>query len=732
MCHVPGADTVSAMIRRLVPALTVLVALFAAQGARAQAPATATTTTSFGDEPGALRLPEALAIAPNGDLLVGDHFSGRVQRFRDGKYVSSFGLEGEGCGRLGAIGGIAVDKQGNAYILDTDQQLVQVFDADGASVRCFGGRGQGLGEIHTTSGSYAASSASGGIAVADNYVYVADTSNNRVERFSLTGKNPKILGKGKLAMPQGLAVKGSRILVADDSHHRIVELTTSGRFVKATSADAGVRLRFPYDVAFDAHGGAYVADNNLHRIVQLDRHLRRVRTWGSQGHGHGKFVYPRAVAIQANGHVLVADAGNDRVQEFTATGGFVATIGANGRARPNITDPTDVAANAFGEVAVADGNGRISWFDLQGHQQGAWAQSRSFQQSTAVVTQPQAIDFVTDREVAVIDNGAVRELADGVTRELVSVDDGADLAASVDVGPTGTAWAVQPTGRFARLPDAPGTKPAWIGTDGKPGRTTFAIAELSDGTLAVSEGTSPHQTDPGDGTVAHLDAAGQLLATWTIPRPPGTAGRPSIPAGLAATRDGGLWVADAANDRLLRLAADGATTQTLGAPGTGPGQLAGPRGLEVDCAGGLLVADSGNNRIQRFADVEPAVGCAATTTPTAAGHPPAPAGLHATTKDRAKHPGARLGSITATCRRTCTLATRRPLLGVIVGGRIQSFTPKVTITASTIVVRAPANAVKAMRAAAGQAHAAVTAGVTITATTKDGVIDTAGITWTFH
>jgi hypothetical protein len=114
-------------------------------------------------------------------------------------------------------------------------------------------------------------------------------------------------------------------------------------------------------VAFDANGGAFVADNNLHRVVALDRHLRRVRTWGTQGHGHGKFVFPRALAIQPNGHVLVADAGNDRVQEFTRTGGFVRSIGINGRARPHLTAPADVAANVFGEVAVADGNGRISW-----------------------------------------------------------------------------------------------------------------------------------------------------------------------------------------------------------------------------------------------------------------------------------------------------------------------------------------------------------------------------------
>jgi hypothetical protein len=107
--------------------------------------------------------------------------------------------------------------------------------------------------------------------------------------------------------------------------------------------------------------------------------------------------------------------------------------------------------------------------------------------------------------------------------------------------------------------------------------------------------------------------------------------------------------------------------------------------------------------------------------------PPAAVGLHAKTKDRAKHPAARLGAITATCQRTCTLATQRPILGVVERGKIQAFPLKVTITGSTIVLRAPASAVKAM----SKHGVTVTAGVIITATAKDGVVDTAGIAWQF-
>ena len=157
-----------------------------------------------------------------------------------------------------------------------------------------------------------------------------------------------------------------------------------------------------------------------------------------------------------------------------------------------------------------------------------------------------------------------------------------------------------------------------------------------------------------------------------------------------------------------------------------PGQLAEPRGLELDCAGGLLVADSGNNRIVRFAGVAPARGCASTTTSTAAGRPPAPVGLRAKTKDRAKRPVDPARHDHRDLPAHLHARHVRADGGVIAGGKFKSFRLDVTISGSTITLKASADAVKAMRAALKRGGY-VTAGVTITATAKDGVVDTAGI-----
>ncbi|HWT93261.1 MAG TPA: NHL repeat-containing protein, partial [Solirubrobacteraceae bacterium] len=306
---------------RLPLALLVLLLAALAPPAAAQ-----TAPTSFGDAPGALRLPEAVAVAPDGTVLVGDHFSGRVQAFRAGAPVADvgFGLRGDVCGRLGSVSGIARAADGRVYVFDSDNQRVQVFGADGVVQRCWGSRGRGRGQFMTSSGAYAASTGEGGIAVDGRHVFVADTRNDRVQRFTLDGGAATVLAKGVVKQPQGLAVRGRRLLVADDGNHRIVELdAASGRVVRATKNAGAFRLKFPYDVALAPNGDAYVADNNGHRIVVLDRRLKQLRAWGSYGRARGQLVYPRAIALAPGGNVVVADPGNDRVTEYTARGRYV-------------------------------------------------------------------------------------------------------------------------------------------------------------------------------------------------------------------------------------------------------------------------------------------------------------------------------------------------------------------------------------------------------------------------
>jgi DNA-binding beta-propeller fold protein YncE len=75
------------------------------------------------------------------------------------------------------------------------------------------------------------------------------------------------------------------------------------------------------------------------------------------------------------------------------------------------------------------------------------------------------------------------------------------------------------------------------------------------------------------------------------------------PVGLAASRNGDLFVADSGNHRVVKLHNDGKELRfaaLLGKEGKEPGQFKSPNYLALDSQGNLYVVDSGNGRLQVF------------------------------------------------------------------------------------------------------------------------------------
>jgi streptogramin lyase len=78
--------------------------------------------------------PNAVAIAPNGDVFVSDGYvNSRVVQFsKDGKFIKIIGgVKGNGPGQLQLPHGVAIDSKGRLLVSDSDNKRIAIFDKDG-------------------------------------------------------------------------------------------------------------------------------------------------------------------------------------------------------------------------------------------------------------------------------------------------------------------------------------------------------------------------------------------------------------------------------------------------------------------------------------------------------------------------------------------------------------------------------------------------------------------------
>ena len=100
------------------------------------------------DENMAFYMPSVIVVDGAGDLYVLDTGNHRVQKFGpDGKYLATYGRQGQGPGEFYYPAWLAVDGQGFLYVSDPNNQRIQVLTPDGKDHKTIKGLEQGAGPV---------------------------------------------------------------------------------------------------------------------------------------------------------------------------------------------------------------------------------------------------------------------------------------------------------------------------------------------------------------------------------------------------------------------------------------------------------------------------------------------------------------------------------------------------------------------------------------------------------
>lgn len=274
-------------------------------------------------------------------------------------FLTQWGSYGSGDGQFSNPEGVATDAAGNVYVADSFNHRIQKFTGNGVFLTKWGSNGSDNGQFIRPFG--VATDAAGN-------VYVVDYGNNRIQKFTGTGTYlTQWQGNGNEGFygPLFLATDAAgNVFVNDQGNRRIVKFTGGGTYI--TQWPCVDSLGNPFNangIAIDANGNAYVADTSNDLIWKFTSSGGYLTKWGSSGTGDGQFDIPFGVATDVAGDVYVGDTGSgERIQKFTNTGTYLTQWGSFGTAPGEFYNPRGVATGAGGVIYVADEFHRIQKF----------------------------------------------------------------------------------------------------------------------------------------------------------------------------------------------------------------------------------------------------------------------------------------------------------------------------------------------------------------------------------
>ena len=303
--------------------------------------------------------PRGVALGPGGRLYVAQFADNLIAEYRgDGTRETFYGPGGSDSFHRIAIGSDFL------YVTDAkDHRILRYEIGENMPNASLGGADSGWqGDTNALEFGAVSGSDAGyftqprGVAVdpARGYLYVADTRNNRVQKFDLgSGEVVDVWGEDGSDQPPDFAA--------------------------------------PRGIAVDGNGNVYVADITR-RVWKFTADGSRIARFGGTGSGPGKLAVPVGIAVDDDGNLYVAEiTPNHRVQKFSPVAGSDAAIAgdASGEAGPGALatvpagDAQDAAIEALRDLGLTNRGADTAFV-------------------TASTTAPEATDYVATE---VDDNG---------------------------------------------------------------------------------------------------------------------------------------------------------------------------------------------------------------------------------------------------------------------------------------------------------------------------------------
>jgi predicted membrane-bound mannosyltransferase/sugar lactone lactonase YvrE len=282
-----------------------------------------------GDSPGEFNMPRDIAIAPDGSLYISDTGNHRIQHINTSGDVlhiwGSFADQSLGSAPPGTFyepWGIAVDQSGFVYVADTWNHRIQKFSPQGTFVTQWGFFGQGgSGDAFWGPRDI--------VLVPEGYLLVTDTGNKRVAIFDFDGNYITEFGsagllEGQFDEPVGLSIDTEgKIFVADTWNQRIQVFLpdfTNLRFTYLQDWEIvgwyGQSLDNKPYLATDYLGNVYVSDPEGYRILHFDSNGKFIQYWGEFGTDLLGLNLPTGISADDKGNIWVVDSGNHRLLRF--------------------------------------------------------------------------------------------------------------------------------------------------------------------------------------------------------------------------------------------------------------------------------------------------------------------------------------------------------------------------------------------------------------------------------